>query len=103
MVTPDAVAPSRHARGEAKAGAEKMTTLKTLAIAVAFVGSTSLAFAQGPGIAPDSSVLPPQTNTPGGVAASPASPNQSPQVKRSHRLYNMSTPKKKHHHMTPSK
>jgi hypothetical protein len=87
-----------------------MTTLKTLAMAVAFIGSTSLAFAQGPGIAPDSSVLPPQINTPGGVAASPASPNwsaqvnpnQSPRVKRSHRLYNMSTSKKKHH-MTSSK
>jgi hypothetical protein len=85
-----------------KTGVEKMTTLKTLAMAVAFVGSTSLAFAQGPGIAPDSSVLPPQTNTPGGVAASPASPNWSAQVKRSHRLYNMSTSKKKHH-MTSSK
>ena len=87
-----------------------MTTLKTLAMAVAFVGSTSLAFAQGPGIAPDSSVLPPQINTPGGAEARPASPNwstqvypnQSPQVKRSHRLYNMSTSKKKHH-MTSSK
>src|ERR1700740_1694753 len=51
-----------------KTGVEIMTTLKTLAMAVAFVGSTSLAFAQGPGIAPDSSVLPPQTNKPGGVA-----------------------------------
>ena len=74
-----------------------MTTLRTLAIAVALVGSTSLAFAQGAGIAPNGAVLPAQTNSPGGTAASPASPDQSAQVKKSHRLYNMSTSKKKHH------
>jgi hypothetical protein len=79
-----------------------MTTLKALAIAVAFVGSTSLAFAQGPGIAPNGAVLPPQTNTPGGTAASPGSPDQSAHVKRSHRLYNMSSSKKRHH-VAPSK
>jgi hypothetical protein len=79
-----------------------MTTLKTLAMAAAFVGSTSLAFAQGPGIAPNGAVLPPQTNTPGGIAANPASPDQSAHVKKSHRLYNMSTSKKRRH-ATPSK
>jgi hypothetical protein len=76
-----------------------MPTLKTLAIAVAFLGSASLAFAQGPGIAPNGSVLPPQTN-PQGPAASPSASSQSAHVKKSHRLYNMSTTSKKKHPTT---
>lgn len=82
-----------------------MATLKTLAIAVALVGSTSLAFAQGAGIGPNGNNLPPQTNTPGAVQASPASPDQAaPAAKQSGRLYNMSKiPKKKHHTTSSSK
>ncbi len=71
-----------------------MVALKTLAIAVGFVGSTSLALAQGPGIAPNGSNLPPQTNTQG-IAASPAGSGQSAHVKKSHRLYMSAAPKKK--------
>jgi hypothetical protein len=74
-----------------------MATLRTLAIAAAFVGSTSLAFAQGAGIAPNGSVLPPQTNSPGAIEAGPASPDVSANVKKSRPLYNMYTSKKKHH------
>jgi hypothetical protein len=37
-----------------------MTVLKTLAVVGALAGSTTLALAQGPGIAPNSSVVPPQ-------------------------------------------
>ncbi len=80
-----------------------MTSLKTLAIAAALIGSTSLAFAQGAGIAPNGANLPPQTNTPGATAASPESPDQTGQMKKSHRLYNMSTTAKRKHHTTSSK
>lgn len=77
-----------------------MTTLKTLAIAAVLVGSTSLAFAQGAGIGPNGANLPPQTNTPGSTAASPADPGQGGQMKKTQHLYNMSTTSKKKHHMT---
>jgi hypothetical protein len=95
-----------HADGRVRlnTGVEEMSTLKTLAIAAAFVGSTSLAFAQGPGIAPNGAVLPPQTNTPGGISASPAIPEQSTHaVKKNHRLYNMYKPSKKTRHTPISK
>ncbi len=77
-----------------------MATLKTLAIAVAFIGSTSLALAQGPGIAPNSSVLPPQSNTQGTVASPSGSSQRAVHVKKSHRLYNEVTTSKKKHHTT---
>jgi len=81
----------------------KMTTLKTLAIAAALVGSTSLAFAQGAGIGPNSNNLGPQTNTTGATQASPTDPVQGSSSRHSKRLYNMSTTsKKKHHMMSPS-
>lgn len=79
-----------------------MATLKTLAIAAALVGSTSLAFAQGAGIGPQGNNLPPQTNTPGAPQASPASPDQAAPAKQSGRLYNMSKVSKKKHHTTSS-
>ena len=79
-----------------------MASLKTLAIAAALVGSTSLAFAQGAGIAPNGANLPPQTNTPGSTAASPTDPGQSGQMKKTKPLYNMSTTSKKNHHTTSS-
>jgi hypothetical protein len=75
----------------------KMTTLKTLAIAAALIGSTSLAFAQGAGIGPNGNNLPPQTNTPGATQASPADPSLAAPPKQSKHLYNMSTTSKKHH------
>jgi hypothetical protein len=81
--------------GAAEHRGRKMATLKTLALAAVFAGSTSLAFAQGPGIGPEGNVLPPQTNT-HGTAASPAIPEQSTHaVKKHHRLYNMYRPSKK--------
>jgi hypothetical protein len=87
-----------------KTGTVKMTTLKTLAIAAALVGSTSLAFAQGAGIGPNGNNLPPQTNTPGATTASPAEPAQAAPAKQNKHLYNMATTsKKKHHAMSPSK
>ena len=82
-----------------------MATLKMLATALAFVGSTSLALAQGPGIGPEGNVLPPQTNA-NGTAASPASPTQSTQsnhLYKSHRLYNMAPMSKKKHHTTSTR
>lgn len=72
-------------------------TLKTLAVAIALIGSTSLALAQGPGIAPNSSVLPAQSNTQG-TAAKSSGPTQSAHMKKSRRLFNMAAPSKKKHH-----
>jgi hypothetical protein len=89
-------------RVEARNRNTAMTTLKTLAIAAALVGSTSLAFAQGAGIGPNGNNLPPQTNTPGTTEARPADPSLAAPAKQSKRLYNMSTTSKKKHHATPS-
>ncbi len=72
-----------------------MAALKTVAVATAFVGWSSLAFAQGPGIAPNGANLPPQTNTQGTAQSTP-SMGQSTHMKKkkSHHLYNMATKKK---------
>ncbi len=71
-----------------------MSTLRTLAIAAAFVGSASLALAQGAGLAPNPN--PPQQ--PGASMSAPGS-TQSAQVKKSKtskkKIYNKVT-KKKH-------
>ncbi len=72
-----------------------MSTLRTLAIATAFVGSASLALAQGAGIAPNSSNLPPQQQ---GASTSAPGTAQSAQMTRSKtskmKLYNKATTKK---------
>lgn len=71
-----------------------MKMFKALAVAAVFVGSTSLALAQGPGIAPNSSNLPTQTGTQG-TAQNPAPSAQTTHMKKSHRLYNRATTSKK--------
>ena len=49
-----------------------MTLFKTIAVGALLLGSASLALAQGAGIAPDSSNLPPQTNPSTNAATSGA-------------------------------
>ncbi len=69
-------------------------TPRSLAVIAMLVGSTSLALAQGPGIAPSGANLPPHTNLQG--FAEPT-PSKNVHVKKSgHHLY-MSTAKKKRH------
>ncbi len=72
-----------------------MITLRSLAIAAMLVGSTSLAIAQGPGIAPSGANLPPHTNLQG-LSEAPAAGPSVHAKKTHHRLY-MSTAKKKRH------
>ncbi len=72
-----------------------MITLRSLAIAATVVGSTSLAMAQGPGIAPSGAVLPPHTNLQG-LSQGPTSGPSVQTKKTHHRLY-MSAAKKKRH------
>ncbi len=70
-----------------------MSTLRTLAIAAAFIGSASLAFAQGAGMGPNPN--PPQQ--PDASMSAPGS-TQSSQVKKSKtskkKIYNKVTTKK---------
>jgi hypothetical protein len=64
-----------------------MSTLRILALAAAFVGSTTLALAQGPGIAPNGANLPPQQ---GASSSAPAmgTGHATHHAKKSRHLYN---------------
>ncbi len=71
-----------------------MMTPRSLAVVAMIVGSTSLALAQGAGIAPSGANLPAQTNLQGFAEPSPGA---SVHVKKSHHRLYMSVSKKKGH------